>query len=112
MRHHVPGRIALILGLCALVLSSASAALAEPVTQVQKLQELADRFERQLQARRTQDYYDLLAGTDPAQAALNADPDIQLMFIGERGKPFFFSRMPDSFALAMMLWIRACPYWM
>ena len=46
---------------------------AEPVTQVQELRTLADRFERQLQARRTPLYHDLLAGTDPAQAALNED---------------------------------------
>ncbi|MCK4775240.1 MAG: hypothetical protein KAT30_10660, partial [Candidatus Krumholzibacteria bacterium] len=35
-------------------------------------------------------YYDLIRSTDPAQMALNQDPDIELMFIDDFGMPRFY----------------------
>ena len=61
-----------------------------PATNEAALEQLADRFERQLAERRTPLYYDLLARTTPAQAALNENDDMRLMYIGDRGVPVYY----------------------
>ena len=61
-----------------------------PVTQRSILEELSRTFAQQLQARRPQLYFDLLADTSLPQRRLNENQDIQLMFINERGKPVFY----------------------
>ncbi len=61
-----------------------------PVTQRLTLEELSRTFAQQLRDRRPQLYFDLLADTSLPQRRLNKNPDIQLMFINERGKPVFY----------------------
>ncbi len=73
-----------------LLLSSAPLAFAASETNVHALERLAERFRQELEARKTDLYYELLHSTDPATAALNADPDVELAFIGPRGKPFYY----------------------
>ena len=55
------------------------------------LERLASRFQLELEARRTPLYHELRTSTQPAAAALNADPDVELLFIGERNRPFYVS---------------------
>jgi hypothetical protein len=43
-----------------------------------------------LEARRPALYYELLASDDPPQQRLNADPDVQLMYIDDQGRPVFY----------------------
>ncbi|NIM18779.1 MAG: S8 family serine peptidase [Candidatus Latescibacteria bacterium] len=54
------------------------------------LEQLAQAIEKEMEKRRPQLYYDLLASTDPAQQRLNNDPSIQLMYINERGMPVYY----------------------
>lgn len=54
------------------------------------LERLAAVFETELNRRRQQPYLDLLSRPDAAQQRLNANPDIQLMFVDDRGKPMFY----------------------
>jgi hypothetical protein len=54
------------------------------------LEELALQIEKEMEKRRPQLYYDLLNSTDPAQQALNQNPDIQLMYINDRGMPVYY----------------------
>jgi hypothetical protein len=54
------------------------------------LEELSRRFEREVESRRTQLYRDLLASDQEPQASMNRNPDIQLMYIDDRGVPVFY----------------------
>lgn len=64
--------------------------LAQRQTDPAALQRLSQQFRDRLLARRTPLYYALLRSTDPAQQALNRDPNIQLMFIREGGMPAYY----------------------
>jgi hypothetical protein len=77
--------------LLALILSLSGIAIAKPETNIEKLQELSRRYEQALAAGRTPLFYELRALTDGPQGNLNHDPDIELMFLGPRGKPFFYA---------------------
>jgi hypothetical protein len=55
-----------------------------------RLESLSRVFEEQLEARRPALYHDLLRSDDPRQQRLNASPDIQMMYINERGRPVFY----------------------
>jgi hypothetical protein len=54
------------------------------------LEGLAAQIEKEMEKRRPQLYYDLLNSTDPAQQALNKNPDIKLMYINDRGMPVYY----------------------
>lgn len=54
------------------------------------LKELSVQIEKEMEKRRPQLYYDLLNSTDPAQQALNQDPDIKLMYINDNGMPVYY----------------------
>ncbi|GJM43648.1 MAG: hypothetical protein DHS20C21_04900 [Gemmatimonadota bacterium] len=58
-------------------------------TDIPALERLATRFQLELEARRPALYYDLKTSSEPAAAALNADPDVELLFIGPRNRPFY-----------------------
>ncbi|UCE67668.1 MAG: IPTL-CTERM sorting domain-containing protein [Candidatus Zixiibacteriota bacterium] len=64
---------------------------AQKETQTSELERLNRIFSRQLQESRPQLYYDLLTSTDSAQIRLNSDPDIQLMYINDRGMPVYYT---------------------
>jgi hypothetical protein len=53
--------------------------------------EISRTLHDRLDARRPQLFYDLLASTDPAQKRLNDDPNIQLMYIDESGRPVYYT---------------------
>ena len=61
-----------------------------PVTQQSILDSLSRALVEKLEAQRPQLYYDLLSSTDKPQKQLNEDPDIQLMYINERGHPVYY----------------------
>ncbi len=69
----------------------ATDAFAQRVTDAAKLNELSQQYQRNLQAKQTPLYFNLLASTDPAQQALNNNPDISLMFIRETGMPAYYT---------------------
>jgi len=62
-----------------------------PDTQRATLLQLSRTYHDRLEARQPQLYWDLLASDNPAQKRLNDDPDMQLMFIDERGLPAFYT---------------------
>ncbi|HXV14719.1 MAG TPA: S8 family serine peptidase, partial [Candidatus Krumholzibacteria bacterium] len=66
-------------------------ASAQRSTDVATLKELSQKFERSLQAKQTPLYFNLLASTDPAQQALNVNPEIKLMYIRENGVPAYYT---------------------
>ncbi len=71
-------------------LEPAAVVLARPTTDGSTLNELANRFQRRLQSQRGPAYHRLLESTNPAQAALNQNPDIRLIFVDAKGRPFFY----------------------
>jgi subtilisin family serine protease len=68
-----------------------TSASAQRSTDVATLNELSQQFERNLQAKKTPLYYQLLRSTDPAQQALNSNHEIALMFIRENGMPAYYT---------------------
>ena len=66
------------------------AALARPATDRAGLNELAGRFRQTLQSQRGPAYYRMLESKKPAQAALNVNPDIRLIFVDGKGRPFYY----------------------
>lgn len=75
---------------CLIVFGSYGSAEQRPDTKRDVLLNLSREFAEQLESRRTNLYYDLLNSKSPAQQRLNANEDIQLMFIDDRGHPAFF----------------------
>ncbi len=75
---------------CAITTLGANA-FAQRTTDVAKLNELSQQFLRNTQAKQTPQYYALLNSTDPAQQALNANPDIKLMYMRENGLPAYYT---------------------
>ena len=68
----------------------AATALARPTTDRAGLNELAGRLQSRLQSQRGPSYHRALESKKPAQAALNADPDISLIFVDGKGRPFYY----------------------
>jgi len=83
-------RIRSVVTACAVILITFGDTYGRPETQEAKLNELSRTFAERLASRRPQLYYDMLASDDPVQNRLNNNPDIQLMFIDDRGKPTFY----------------------
>lgn len=79
-----------ILAICMLAALGADA-FAQRSTNVAKLNELSQEFRRATQAKQTPRYYALLNSTDPAQQALNNDPNIKLMYMRESGMPAYYT---------------------
>lgn len=80
------------LGLAVVALSGLGSAVgAQRSTDVVGLNELSQQYRRELDAKRTPLYYQLLRSTDAAQQALNNDPNIELMFIRGNGMPAYYT---------------------
>jgi len=81
-----------LFGLMVLILTFdfCGSAHARPVTKRAELLKLSRSFAVQLDALRPQLYYDLLKSDAVPQRRLNENPDIQLMFINDRGCPVFY----------------------
>ena len=65
-------------------------ALAGPMTDKSTLDKLASFYSSKFQTRRGPLYKKLLRSVEPAQKALNEDPDIELMYVDERGRPMYY----------------------
>ena len=78
---------ALLMGL---VLVWGDTADARPETKVDALENMALRLQQKFLAGRGPIYEQLLQSSDPAQKALNENPDIELMYVDERGFPRFY----------------------
>ncbi|MFH0778139.1 MAG: S8 family serine peptidase, partial [Candidatus Eisenbacteria bacterium] len=76
--------------LVVLVLASVASAGVQPRTNTTRLQDLASVFQQKSEAGRGPLYEQLLSSTEPAQRALNENPDIKLMFVDERGRPLCY----------------------
>ena len=59
-----------------------ASAFAQRSTDAAALNELSQKFRREVQAKQTPLYFNLLNSTDPAQQALNNDPNIKLIAAG------------------------------
>jgi hypothetical protein len=59
-------------------------------TNTAALEELSRRFERELESHRPPLYWNLMASELEPQRSLNRNPDIQLMYIDDRGHPAFY----------------------
>ncbi|UCF79423.1 MAG: S8 family serine peptidase [Candidatus Eiseniibacteriota bacterium] len=72
-------------------LALCSVALAQPrqATNQLELDNLSSLFRQRLEARRGPLFHELLDSQEPAQSALNRDPDIKLMYV-EHGRPFYY----------------------
>ena len=66
-------------------------AYAQRSTNVARLNELSQEYRREWQAKQTPRYYELLNSTDPAQQALNSNPNIKLMYMRETGVPAYYT---------------------
>ncbi len=70
--------------------TSVAPASARPATQISRLEELAERLQTRLASLRGE-LFSKLSGTETGpQAELNADRDIELMFVDEAGVPRFY----------------------
>jgi hypothetical protein len=74
-----------------LAFSVAHAAETRPETNKISLDNLALRLQQKFLAGRGPLYQQLLHSTDPAQKALNDNPDIELMYVDEKGLPHFYT---------------------
>jgi hypothetical protein len=79
-----------LLSVLVLVSISFTSLFAGGQTDKAALKDLALQIETEMEKRRPQLYYDLLNSTDPAQQALNNNPDIKLMYINDRGMPVYY----------------------
>ena len=61
-----------------------------PATRQDRLQQFGERLAQRLAAARTPLYFDLKSATSGPQGRLNANPDIELMHIDQRGRPLFY----------------------
>jgi hypothetical protein len=68
-------------------------ALAGPRTDKSALERMARFYDAQLQTHRGPRYYQLLSSIEPAQKALNEDPDIKLMYVDDRGRPRYYQML-------------------
>ena len=88
-----PRTVAVVL-LCLLVVGTAwglpSVAEGRPTTNKAALERLSLKFEEQFRARRGPLYLQFMQSTDPAWKALHDSPDIELMYVDERGIPHFY----------------------
>jgi len=84
--------ILLVLAVVSLVVLSdlGSASAEAPATRRAQLDSLSIALEQRLEQRRPALYYELLRSENPPQKRLNANPDLQLMYINERGRPVFY----------------------
>lgn len=73
-----------------LSIALATPALARPATQIAKLEELAALFEARLASLRGELFSRLSEAETGPQGALNADRDIELVFVDETGIPRFY----------------------
>ena len=86
-----PRYVGIVFVVCMLVgMVLSSSAQARPETHKPTLEGLAARFQSELQARRGAEYNRLLLSTEPAPMALNESPKFMLMFVDERGYPFYY----------------------
>jgi subtilisin family serine protease len=65
--------------------------LAQRATDAARLNELSARLSREYEAKRGARFRELLRSTDPAQQALNNDPNIELMYVREDGLPAYYT---------------------
>jgi hypothetical protein len=79
--------------LLGLLLEPGATALAGPRTDKSRLDSLAHFYSSKLQAHRGPLYTKLLSSTEPAQRALNEDPNIKLMYVDERGRPMYYQML-------------------
>ncbi len=81
----------MIIMVCASVLFISSAGYSQKTTNTSVLNRISEQSRQKWDAGRNADYYALLESVAPAQVALNENPDIELMYINERGFPVYYS---------------------
>jgi len=66
-------------------------AMSAPSTKQAELLQFSQQLAQRLEDHRPQLYFDLLASDNPIQQRINANPDIRLMFIDDRGHPVYYT---------------------
>jgi hypothetical protein len=89
--HHIRSAACILLGVLGFLWASAGRPQASSAPDVEALQHLALNWLDWVEAHQTPAYYALLNSTDPVVMAINADPDIQLMYMDDWGQPVYFS---------------------
>ena len=93
-------KIALGMAVAGIAITTLGAdAFAQRSTDIAKLNELSQQFQRDLGSKKPPLYYELLRSTDAAQQALNANKSISLMFIRENGMPAYYTTQNLNAAL-------------
>jgi hypothetical protein len=75
---------------CLMASSAAPPVRAQDSTNKEELRLLSEQFSRYVDEHRPPLYYDMLRSSDPAQAALNRDKNIQLIYIDDNGMPVYY----------------------
>src|SRR5690349_11973108 len=86
----------------ALLVAAASHSAPRPNTQ--RLEDFSRAARARVAAQQTPVYQRLVSSTDPAEAALNHTPGLQLMFIGRRGVPVYYSTNNLNAAKTVRTW--------
>ncbi|MBU1706322.1 hypothetical protein KKB28_00230, partial [bacterium] len=81
----------MIIMVCAGVLFISSAGDCQMTTNTSALKSISEQSRLKWDEGRNAEYYSLLESTAPAQAALNENPDIELMYITASGRPVFYT---------------------
>jgi len=81
----------MIIMVCVDVLFISSAGDCQMTTNVPALKNIGEQSRQKWDEGRNAEYYSLLESTAPAQAALNENPDIELMYISASGRPVYYT---------------------
>ncbi|MBI4720355.1 MAG: S8 family serine peptidase, partial [Chitinivibrionia bacterium] len=87
---NIPKLFSGLIAACLLMSLVVPPSAAQESTNEIALRQLSEQFSRYLDEHRPQLYYDMLRSADPAQAALNRNQDIQLMYIDDNGMPVYY----------------------
>ena len=80
----------MIVMVCVSVLFISSAGDSQMTTNTSVLNRMSEQSRQKWDEGRNAEYYALLESTAPAQAALNENPDIELMYISATGRPVYY----------------------
>lgn len=69
-----------------------------------ELERMSSEYRRRLESARGALYLSLLQSSDPAQRALNDDPDLELMFVRDNGMPVFYQMHNLNSAKTVRTW--------
>jgi hypothetical protein len=88
--HQMTRRILALAITAAMIVGIFSTIFSRPATETSRLKGISETLKVRWETQRTTVYHKLLSNPSPAQAALNRSPEIELVYINERGMPRHF----------------------